>query len=136
MRAATWADLARFFTADRWAEARRTGDIRYEKHLSRGEVLRSKRPSGKTAEAIGPDLFREILRTQLRVSVAAFWDSVDSGAPAARPSAPLPDRPLSLPAWLAVALERELGMRADELVGMEEAEARRRLERHRSRPRP
>ena len=135
MRAATWGDLARFFAADRWSETRRTGDIRYEKQLPDGEVLRSKRPSGKTGESIGPDLFREILRTQLRVSVSAFWECVDAGVPVARPSAPLPDRPISLPAWLAVALERELGLRRDELIGMNEEVALRRLQEYRSRPR-
>ena len=135
MRAATWGDLARFFSSDRWSETRRTGDIRYEKQLPTGELLRSKRPSGKTGETIGPDLFREILRTQLRVSVSAFWECIDAGAPVARRSGPLPDRPASLPAWLAAALERELRLRGDEMMGMSEEEARHRLHEYRSRPR-
>lgn len=134
MRAATWGDLARFFVADGWTETRRTGDIRYEKPLPTGELLRSKRPSGKTGETIGPDLFREILRTQLRVSVSAFWECIDAGVPVVRPSGPLPDRSASLPAWLAAALERELGLRGDELIGMTEEEARHRLYEHRARP--
>lgn len=126
--------MARFFAADDWREVRRTGDIRYEKALPSGDLLRSKRPSGKTSEAIGPDLFHEILRMQLRVSVAAFWKCVDTGKPVPRPSEPLPVRQPSLPAWLARALERELGLRADQLIGVPEDEARRRLDEHRSRP--
>jgi hypothetical protein len=136
LRSATWGDLARFFVADRWREVRRTGDIRSEKESPDGELLRSKRPSGKTDETIGPDLFREILRLQLRVSVRAFWQCVDSGLPVDRPSRPLPDRGPSLPAWLGAALERELGLRAKDLIGMTEEEARNRLLEHWSRSRP
>lgn len=135
MRSARWSDLARFFAADGWHEVRRTGDIRYEKDLGDGEVLRSKRPSGKTDEAIGPDLFHEILRVQLRVSAGAFWTCVESGRPAARPSSPLPDPLPTLPAWLAAALEREVGLRVADLIGMSESDARRTLEEHRTRPR-
>lgn len=135
MRSPRWSDLARFFAADGWEEIRRTGDIRYEKDLGDGEVLRSKRPSGKSDEAIGADLFHEILRVQLRVSARAFWQCVDNGRPAARPSSPLPDPIPGLPAWLAAALERELGLRAADLAGMSEADARHALDEHRSRPR-
>jgi len=134
VKTATWADLARFFKADVWVEDRRTGDIRYEKVLDSGDVLRSKRPSGKTDEAISKDLFGAILRIQLRVSSQEFWDCIESGTPVARPGRPLEPPSTALPLWLARRLHAELGLREAEIAGMTEAEARRLLDDFRSRP--
>jgi hypothetical protein len=135
VRSATWGDLRKFFKADRWKLDRTTGDAHYEKVLPHGTLLRSKRSLGKDSETIGPDLFRAILRVQLRVSEADFWKAVRSGEPVARPSAPLPTAAAGVPAWLAERLRREVGLNDSAIGRLSEDEARRKLEEHRSRPR-
>lgn len=136
MRTATWADLAKFFSADGWREVRRTGDIRYEKVLETGDVLRSKRPSGKTDEAIGKDMFKAILRVQLRVSADEFWDCVARGEPVERPGSP-PELPqTAIPLWLARRLHAEMGLLETEIAGMTEEHAQHLLDEFRSRPKP
>ena len=135
MKPATWADLEVFFKADDWVELRRTSDIHYEKELPGGEVLRSSRSSGKSGTAIGKDKFSEILRVQLKIDAKTFWSCVESGKPVERRVAEqAPARP-RLPAWLARQLEREMGLRPDQLVGLTEDEAHGRLMAFRSRPR-
>lgn len=134
MRLASWGDLRKFFKADRWKLDRTTGDAHYEKVLPDGTFLRSKRSVGKDSDAIGPDLFRQILRLQLRVSEADFWEAVRSGKPVARPSATAGPPPM-LPAWLVDRLRRELGLTEAAIARLSESEARRRLDEHRSRPR-
>jgi hypothetical protein len=137
VRSATWGDLRTFFKADRWTLDRTTGDAHYEKALADGTLLRSKRSLGKDREAIGPDLFRAILRLQLRVSEAEFWKTVRTGGPVARRgAAPTPVAPSrGLPAWLSEALRREVGLTPSAIARLTEADARRRLAEHRSRPR-
>ena len=135
MRSATWGDLRAFFKADRWKLDRTTGDAHYEKVLPEGTLLRSKRSLGKDTTTIGRDLFRTILRLQLRVSDADFWKAVRTGGPVARPSTPLPERRPQLPAWLADRLRHEAGLSDSSIARLPEAAARRRLDEHRSRPR-
>jgi len=135
VRSATWGDLRKFFKSDRWKLDRTTGDAHYEKVLPDGTLLRSKRSLGKDAETIGPDLFRAILRVQLRVSGEEFWKAARTGKPVARPSTSLPKRPADLPAWLAERLRREVGLSQAAIARLSEDEARRRLDHHRSRPR-
>lgn len=134
MRSATWGDLRRFFKADGWRLDRATGDAHYEKLLGDGTLLRSKRSLGKDSEAIGRDLFRTILRVQLRVSEAEFWKAVRSGESVPRPSPALPDGATGLPAWLWERLRRELGLSDSAIARLSEHQARRKLEEHRSRP--
>lgn len=126
MRSATWRDLRKFFKADRWKLDRTTGDAHYEKVLDDGTLLRSKRSLGKDSEAIGRDLFRQILRMQLRVSEVDFWRALRSGSPAARPSTPLPSR-IGLPTWLTERLRREVALSDSVIARLSEGEARRRL---------
>ncbi len=134
MRSAAWGDLRKFFKADRWKLDRTTGDAHYEKLVAEGTLLRSKRSLGKDSAAIGPDLFRQILRVQLRVSEVDFWKAIRTGEPVARPSAPLPLAPAGLPAWLADRLRSELGLSDAQMARLSENEARRKLQEHRSRP--
>ena len=135
MRPATWGDLRKFFTADRWRLDRTTGDAHYEKVLPDGTLLRSKRSLGKDSQTIGQDLFRTILRVQLRVSEADFWKAVRTGKPAVRPSSPLPEPRAGLPAWLVERLRSEVGLSESAIARLSEDEARQRLDDHRSRPR-
>jgi hypothetical protein len=121
VRSATWGDLRKFLKADGWRLDRTTGDAHDEKLLPDGALLRSKRSVGKDTGAIGRDVFRQILRVQLRVSEADFWATVRSGKPAARPSAPPPPAP-GLPAWLAERLRLEVGLSEATIARLTERE--------------
>lgn len=134
MRSAGWGDLRKFFKADRWNLVRTTGDAHYEKVLADGTLLRSKRSLGKDSDTIGPDLLREILRLQLRVSDRDFWTAVRSGKPVSRPSAP-PPAASGLPAWLVERLRNEVGLTDAAIGRLSEPQAHRALDDHRSRPR-
>jgi len=136
MKPATWGELERFFRCDGWTEVRRTGDIHYEKELPDGELLRSSRSSGKSTETIGRDKFAEILRVQLKVEATTFWTCVKTCEPVPRPAVVAPPPP-RLSAWIARRLERELGLRSDQIAGMKltDPDAQRLLDEHRARPR-
>ena len=83
---ATFGDLKTFVKHDGWTEepnlARvraRTGDHRrYRKDLADGTSLRTK-VSHSLRDEIGIDLFKHILRDQLRVTEDRFWDVVRGG---------------------------------------------------------
>ena len=69
--------------------AARTGDHRrYQKERAVGTILRTKVPHGSRDE-IGDDLFRHILRDQLRATEEQFWGVVRGGATILEP----PTRP-------------------------------------------
>ena len=135
MASTTWGDLRRFLRADRWKLDRTTGDAHYEKVLPDGTLLRSKRSLGKDTQSIGPDLFRTILRVQLRVTEDDFWEAVRTGKPVARSSPPPPAARAGLPAWLAERLRTEVGLSESAIGRLSEEEARQRLDDQRSRPR-
>lgn len=137
MKTATWGELELFFRCDRWTEVRRTGDVRYEKELPDGELLRSARSAGKSGQTIGRDRFAEILRAQLKVDATAFWTCVKTCLPVPRPASVATPPTARLSAWIARWLEPELGLRSDQIASMRltDADAERLLDEHRSRPR-
>lgn len=137
MKTATWGELERFFKCDGWTQVRRTGDVRYEKELPDGELLRSARSAGKASQTIGRDRFAEILRAQLKVDTSAFWACVKTCLPVPRPPSVATPPTARLSAWIARRLEQELGLRPDQIAGMRltDAHAERLLDEHRSRPR-
>ena len=120
---ATFADLRTYVTNDGWTEepnlARnrlRTGDHRrYFRDLPDGTRLRTKVSHDEHAE-IGKDLFRRILRDQLQVDEARFWDVVRGGsgmgtqatAPAVEP----------IPGWLVTRLLYTVGLSEAEVAQM------------------
>jgi hypothetical protein len=119
---ATFRDLQAYVERDGWTEEpslsrarRRTGDHRrYTKELPDGTILRTK-VSHALGDEIGTDLFKHILRTQLRVDEAQFW-TVVRGRGSVAEDAP-PPRLTTVPAWL---VQRLLFT-----VGLPEAEVRR-----------
>lgn len=137
MKTATWGELERFFRCDGWTEVRRTGDVRYERELPDGELLRSARSAGKSSQTIGRDRFAEILRVQLKVDATAFWICVRTCVPVPRPALVAAPSTTRLSAWIARRLEQELELRSDQISRMKltDAEAQRLLDEHRSRPR-
>lgn len=136
---ATFGDLREYVLRDGWIEepnlARgqtRTGDHRrYRKELVDGTILRTKVPHGVRDE-IGIDLFRHILRAQLRVTEERFWAVLHGAAADAEPS---PPETAAIPGWLVERLLFTVGLPEDEIRAMTPDEARAAWETYRARPR-
>lgn len=99
----------------------------YRKTLPNGDVLRTKASHGN--DAIGdPTLVAHIMRDQLRVTPAQFWDAVDRGNAPAREKAEQSAAPAgapahNLPEWLAVRLAVQVGLSDEEIAGLDEEAA-------------
>ena len=136
---ATFGDLKTFVEHDAWMEepnlARgraRTGDHwRYRKDLPDGTILRTKVPHGPRDE-IGIDLFKHILRDQLRVTEAQFWDVVRGGA--TEQAAAPPPQAETVPGWLVQRLILTVGLREDEVRAMTVDEAHAAWEAYKAKP--
>lgn len=77
MRTPTWAQIERFCRIDGWHEVRRSDHVFYEKVLPDGIVLRTHR-SFSSRKTMSPGRFKAILRYQLRVTEAQFWEALDT----------------------------------------------------------
>jgi hypothetical protein len=130
----TWDEILEFPRLDRWTQVRATGHDFFEKTLPDGEILQT-HASRSGNKSMSPGRFKAILADQLRVSESEFWDVLRSGKPAPRPSLTPEPPPSSIPAWLASALEREVGLTQTEIAQLDEAAARSMLHELRSRPR-
>ena len=84
---ARWSDIDAFCAADDWRPDDPTDHYFWEKTLPEGEVLHTKRSFSD--DEIGEDLFRQILRVQLKVTRAQFWNTIKTGTPVDRPVEPL-----------------------------------------------
>lgn len=135
MKTPTWGAIAAFCAADGWAPDRQTKHTFFEKTLPDGTALQTHVPHGKKGHAIGRDLFPFVLRTQLEVSAAEFWEVVGKQRPAKRPGHPPAASPVRKPdAGMVRQLETDLGLKADEIAKLSRPEAVRLLEEHWSKP--
>jgi hypothetical protein len=144
---ATFGDLEEYLIRARgWLEEtnlshgkRRTGDHkRYSKVLPDGTRLHTK-VSDHPREEIGEDLFRRILREQLRVTEQEFWAVVRNQK--ARPAVPAvsttmgtPDVP-GIPGWLVICLVEVTDMAEDDVLSLTPEEAQAAWDSYQSRPR-
>lgn len=134
MKTPTWGQIEKFCKADGWQPVRSTNHLFYEKPLPDGTVLRT-HVSHARNKGMSEDTFRLILRHQLKVSAAAFWDALKTGRPAIRPSPPPPAPRPALPAPLAWQLRRQAGMSEEAVARVTKEEAVRILNKLRARPR-
>ena len=126
---ATFEDLKTFVEHEGWTEepnlARgraRSGDHwRYRKDLPNGMSLRTK-VSHSLHDEIGIDLFKHILRDQLRVTEDRFWDVVRGRATEVN-QAP-PPQAATIPGWLVQRLIFSAGLRDEEVRAMTADQAR------------
>ena len=124
---ATFGDLKTYVERDGWTEEpsltrgrRRTGNHwRFSKWLPDGTLLRTK-ISHSLRDEIGADLFRHILRDQLRVREDAFW-AVVRGASGEGTAVATP--PATIPGWLVQRLLFTVGLGEDDLRSMSPEEA-------------
>lgn len=137
---ATFGDLKTFVEHDGWTEepnlvrgrARIADHWRYRKDLPDGTVLRTK-VSHSRRDEIGIDLFKHILRDQLRVTEDRFWDVVRRGA--TEPAEAPPPQAATIPGWLVQRLILTAGLREDEVRAMTADEAHASWEAWKARPR-
>lgn len=137
---ATFGDLRTFVEHDGWTEEpnlahgrARAGDHwRYRKDLPDGTSLRTK-VSHSLHDEIGIDLFKHILRDQLRVTGDRFWDVI-RGGPTELTEAP-PPQAATIPGWLVQRLILTVGLREDEVRAMTADEARAAWEAYKTHPR-
>jgi len=137
---ATFGDLKTFVERDGWTEEpnlvrgrARTGDHwRYRKDLPDGTSLRTK-VSHSLRDEIGIDLFKHIVRDQLRVSEGRFWNVVRGGATELA-EAP-PSAAATIPGWLVQRLILTVGLQEDEVRVMTVDEAHAAWEAYKARPR-
>lgn len=137
----TWADVERFLVADGWRQipagergGKRQRHIFFEKLLPDGRLLQT-HISHDRSKAISPGRFATILREQLKVSRAAFWEAIRSGEPVARPVDIDAEAPVEHEPWVIAVLVGEMHMGAKEVEGLSEAEAIGLVHRHWARER-
>jgi hypothetical protein len=130
----TWGDIDAFCAADEWTADRKTDHVFWEKVLPSGEILSTHRSFG-TSQEIGPDLFRRILREQLKVSRDDFWAAIRTRKPVDRPVELDVDTAPVYPGWVIAGLTQR-GLTPEEIRKLSPDEARRKLEELWSSPRP
>ncbi len=136
---ATFGDLKTFVEHDGWLEEpnlvrghARAGDHwRYRKDLPNGTILRTK-VSHVLRDEVGLDLFKHILRDQLRVTEDQFWNVVRGlGTELPEPRAPEAE---TVPGWLVQRLIMTVGLREDDVREMTVDEARAAWEAYKAQP--
>jgi hypothetical protein len=127
----TWGEVEEFCRKDGWKHVRDTDHSFFRKVLEDGTVLET-HTSFSSKKSMSPGRFAAVLRVQLRVSQEDFWETIRTGKPATRPSAPLPEPAPALPAWLVKALQLEVGLSEADIGLLDEAAAREVLDRQRS----
>ena len=133
MRTPSWDEFREFLRHDNWQEDRATGHDFFEKTLPDGEILRT-HASRSGSKTMSPGRFKAILSDQLLLSEAEFWGVLRTNTPAPRPSPAPEPAPGSSPLWLALTLEREVGLTREQIAKLDEDQARRLLDEARSQP--
>jgi hypothetical protein len=136
----SWADIEKFLDIDGWRQipagergGRRQAHIFFEKLLPEGRLLQT-HISHDRSKKISPGRFGTILREQLGVSRADFWEAIRSGEPVLRP-VEAEEAPVEHDAWVIAVLVGELHMGAEEIEGLSEDEAMRLVHEHWTRER-
>jgi hypothetical protein len=124
----SWADVEKFLGVDGWRQipagergGRRQTHVFFEKLLPNGRLLQT-HISHDRSKKISSGRFGTILREQLEVSRADFWEAIRSGEPVSRP-AETEEAPVEHDAWVIAVLVGELHMSAEEIEGLNEKEA-------------
>jgi hypothetical protein len=138
--APTWGEIEKFLKVDGWKRlpaASRGGSsenhIFFEKLLDSGELLqthishsRGGRPSAGR--------FGLILREQIKISRAEFWQAVRSGEPVGRPTPVDAEQSIEHEAWVVAVLVGELRMTAEQIEELDTEQAKQLVLEHWSRP--
>lgn len=104
-----------------------THHVTYELALPDGRILRTRISHPVDRTDYGPSLWRHILRDQLDITEAAFWNCVRSGVKPDRGAPTPPDH--ALPADVVHLLITRVGLPETEVAAMTKDEAIDRLQR-------
>jgi hypothetical protein len=138
--APTWGEMEKFLQADGWTRipaSRRGGSsenhIFFEKLLDSGELLQT-HISHSRRGGPSPGRFGVILREQIKVSRADFWEALRSGEPVARPVPVEAEQQVEHDAWVIAVLASELHMTVEQIEELDPEQARKLVLDHWSRP--
>ncbi len=139
----SWADVERFLGVDDWRQipasergGRRQSHIFFEKELPDGRILQT-HISHDRSSTISPGRFSTILREQLEVSRAEFWQAIQSGESVERPVKPDDEgEAVEHEPWVIAVLVGELHMTPEEIEKLAEQDAIDLVHKHWSRERP
>jgi len=127
----TRADHAKFCETEGWRVVRdsqgRTGThhLTYDLDLPDGRTLRTRVSHPPDRTDYGPSIWSHILRDQLAVNEAEFWDCVRRGE---RPNRGQPaPPPAAIPSELAYLLIHRVGVTENEVAAMSKEQAIERL---------
>jgi hypothetical protein len=128
--APTWGEMEKFLQADGWMglpASSRGGSsenhIFFEKLLDSGELLQT-HISHSRRGGPSPGRFGVILRQQIKVSRADFWEALSSGEPVARPAPVDTEQQVEHEAWVLVVLTSELHMTAEQIEALDAEQAK------------
>ncbi len=140
--APTWGEIEKFLQIDGWTRlpaSSRGGSgqrhIFFEKLLDSGELLQT-HISHSRRGGLSPGRFGLILREQIKVSRAQFWQALSSGEPAVRPAPLETEQQVEHEAWVIAVLTSELHMAAEQIEELDSEQAKQLVLDHWSRPRP
>jgi hypothetical protein len=138
--APTWGEMEKFLQVDGWIRlpaSSRGGSsenhIFFEKLLDSGELLQT-HVSHSSRGRPSPGRFGVILREQIKVSRADFWEAPRSGEPAARPAPLEAEQPVEHQAWVDAVLVGELHMNAEQIEALDAEQAKQLVLDHWGRP--
>jgi hypothetical protein len=128
--APTWGEMERFLQADGWTRlpaSSRGGSsethIFFEKLLDSGELLQTHISHSRRGRP-SPGRFGLILREQIKISRAQFWEALSSGQPVARPTPVEAERQVEHEAWVMAVLTGDLRMTAEQIEELDAEQAR------------
>ncbi len=128
--APTWGEIEKFLQVDGWTRlpaSSRGGSsenhIFYEKLLDSGALLQTHISHSRRGRP-SPGRFGLILREQIKVSRAQFWEALRSGEPAVRPAPVEAEQQVEHDAWVLAVLVGELHMTAAQIEKLDAEQAR------------
>lgn len=108
--APTWGEIERFLQLDRWTRlppSSRGGagqrHVFFEKLLDSGQLLQTHISHSRRSRP-SPGRFAMILREQIKVSRAQFWEALRTGEPVERPAPVDAGQPVEHEAWVLTML--------------------------------
>jgi hypothetical protein len=128
--APTWGEMEKFLQADGWTRlpaSSRGGSsenhIFFEKLLDTGELLQT-HISHSRRGGPSPGRFGVILRQQIKVSRAQFWEALSSGEPVPHPAPLDTEQQVEHEAWVLAVLTSELHMTAEQIEALDAEQAK------------
>ena len=110
--------------------------ITYELAIGDGRILRTRISRPANAVAYGKGMWTRVLRDELDVSEAEFWECLDNKNPPQRSAATPAQQAAVLPAGLAYQLVNTLGLSSEEIAALTLEAAVAKMNEHWTNPAP